>query len=192
MIHHYEGYAERLSCCYSLRWLATTLAESLTSNYVQARLRHPAYHEWWASTTSLLTASSHLSPGPGIEQYVSSAGAGLPPPPPRAGVGRRPPDPLRRGNASPLPALTTNLAHGLHSQTQLPVSATSLSSPFVQSLSTPYSPIPGSSSRGPSPMAARTPYSAPYIPSEWASGSQRASQQEGQNPTNPEGSLQIM
>lgn len=177
----------RLALYRAVFWLAKGLRVDGINSHVQARSPHPTCYRRWARAYSLLTASSHLSPGSGTEQYVSSPIAGLPPPPPRAGVGRRPPDPLRRGNASPLPTLTTNLPHGPSSQTQVPLSATSLSSPFVRSLTTPYSPAPGSGSRGPSPMAARVSYNVPYNPSEWTSGSRRSSQNEAVNPVNPEG-----
>jgi hypothetical protein len=113
------------------------------------------------------------------DQYVSSPALHLPPPPPRPGEGPRPSG-LRRDNVGRLPSA--------HPSLLTPLSTSSLSSPFTKSQPATQSASSAMATRGVSPMALRASYNVPYNPSEWASGSRRASQSEGQTGAQLEGS----
>lgn len=113
---------------------------------------------------------------------AAAATTSPPPPPPPPHQGRPPNDgttntlfPSRRDHIRQPPALTTALS-GLQYQgglvSAVPTPSSTLSSPFSQAKSTPYTPYapsPGGASRGTSPMASRYSggYATAYDPREW-------------------------
>jgi hypothetical protein len=169
-----------------LGWLLTRSITNVDlQHHVQVWLRLSVSRGAFANSSLGYSRPSSLIV---TDQYVSSPALHLPPPPPRLGEGPRPSG-LRRDNVGRLPSLTTNLPpHSAHPSLLTPLSTSSLSSPFTQSQPAAHSASAVMGTRGVSPMALRASYNVPYNPSEWASGSRRASQSEGQSRPELDGS----